>query len=121
MYRLRDHIANPGSTGYPVSGHARDRLLTAGVVLLNNCHDVIMIAAGPITNGSKMTTVAEAAKVLDVTPGRVRRFINEGRLKALRVNARLYLVDVDDLARFRKLQREPGNPTFKKPRQRVDN
>lgn len=68
-----------------------------------------------------MTTVAEAAKVLKITPGRVRRFINEGRLRAHRVNARLYLVDVDDLARFSQILREPGNPSFKKSTSRVDN
>lgn len=80
-----------------------------------------MIATVTTFNGTKMTTVVEAAKRLKVTPGRVRKFINEGRLKAERINSRLYLVDAIDLERFARLHRVPGNPLMRKNRTAVDN
>ena len=64
------------------------------------------------TNG--MTTVTEAAKILDVSPRRVLQFIRENRLQAVRVNSRLYLIDAKEITRFAKQSREPGNPAFKK-------
>jgi hypothetical protein len=36
-----------------------------------------------------MTTVVEAAKQLSVTPGRVRKYIAEGRLKAVPLDCRV--------------------------------
>jgi excisionase family DNA binding protein len=64
------------------------------------------------TNG--MTTVTEAAKILDVSPRRVLQFIAEKRLKAVRVSARLYLLNEADVRRFAKQPREAGNPALKK-------
>ena len=61
-----------------------------------------------------MATVAEAANILGVSPRRVLQFINEGRLPAQRVTARLYLLNVDDVKRFAKKPRETGNPNLKK-------
>ncbi len=63
-----------------------------------------------------MTTVAEAARMLDVSPRRVLQFITEGRLSAQRVNARMYLLDVNDVEKFAKQPRETGNPRLKKTR-----
>jgi excisionase family DNA binding protein len=73
-----------------------------------------------ISNNSKqngingMTTVAEAAKILDVSPRRVLQFIREKRLRAQQVNSRMYLLDIADVKEFRKQPRETGNPMFKK-------
>jgi excisionase family DNA binding protein len=63
-----------------------------------------------------MTTVAEAAQMLEVSPRRVLQFITEGRLRAQRVNSRLYLLDSREVERFAKLPRETGNPGLKKSR-----
>lgn len=63
-----------------------------------------------------MTTVAEAAKLLEVSPRRVLQFITEGRLSAQRVTPRLYLLDIEDVKQFAKTPRETGNPGLKKSR-----
>lgn len=74
-----------------------------------------MIAAQPPFNETNgMTTVTEAAKILDVSPRRVLQFIRENRLQAVRVNSRLYLIDAKEIKRFAKQSREPGNPLFRK-------
>lgn len=61
-----------------------------------------------------MTTVAEAAQLLDVSPRRVLQFISEGRLPAQRVTPRLYLLNLEDVREFAKQPRETGNPGLKK-------
>lgn len=60
-----------------------------------------------------MTTVAQAADFLDVTPCRVLQFIRDKRLKAQKVTPQFYLVDSADLRRFKKLTRKPGRPAKK--------
>lgn len=61
-----------------------------------------------------MTTVAEAAEILKVSPRRVLQFITEGRLAAQRVTPRLYLLNLDDVKRFAEKPRETGNPALRK-------
>lgn len=55
-----------------------------------------------------MTTIQEAAKRLDVTPRRVLQFITQGRLRATKVNPRLYILRETDVEKFAKQPRAPG-------------
>jgi excisionase family DNA binding protein len=66
------------------------------------------------TGLERMATVAEAAKMLGVSPRRVLQFIEDGRLSAQRVTARLYVLDRAEVERFANTPREPGNPGQKK-------
>lgn len=80
-----------------------------------NPTDESMIDGAPRSNGIHgMATVSEAAKVLDVSPRRVLQFIRDKRLKAQRVTPRLYLVDMEDVKRFKRMPRVVGNPAFRK-------
>lgn len=53
-------------------------------------------------------TVHQAADKLGVTPGRVRHFISEGRIKARYLTPRLMLIDVRELAKVK--HRPTGRP-----------
>lgn len=50
-----------------------------------------------------MMTVKEAAEVVGVTPRRLRRYIEDGRLPARRVGARLFVLDEEEVRKFRPL------------------
>lgn len=59
---------------------------------------------------NRMLTTAEAAEQLNVTPGRVRQFIVDKRLKAEKVG-RDRLIRQTELDRFiREHNRQPGRP-----------
>lgn len=116
MGRLGDRIA-PDGTVHSVGGHARGRLVTRRVLLLHNPRDVTMIRRnGQVNEVQSVTTVTQAAEFLGVCPQRVHDFIAEGRLKAHKVNPRLYLIDTAELQRFAAIPRETGNPQFRKKR-----
>ena len=59
-------------------------------------------------------SVARAAKLLGVGPGRVRSFITDGRLEAAAFDDRTWCVYCDSLVAFGKLDRRPGNPGSQK-------
>lgn len=52
-------------------------------------------------------TVTEAADRLKVTPGRVRHFIEEGRLQATKKGP-IYLIDAKAVAAFKRRKRPSG-------------
>ncbi len=54
-------------------------------------------------------TTAEAAEVLDVSPGRVRQFEIEGRLTGLKVGNAL-LFPVEEVRQFKRQDRPNGRP-----------
>jgi len=97
--------------------HANRSNLTLLDCLFLNSTEVSMIARGeqskqPGIGG--MATVAEAAKLLGVSPRRVLQFIEDGRLRAHRVTPRLYVLDRSEVEQFAKMPRESGNPALKK-------
>lgn len=55
-------------------------------------------------------TVTQAAEMLGLRPSVVRRYVQTGRLRAERVNPRLYLVDAASLEEFRQQPRPRGWP-----------
>ena len=55
----------------------------------------------------RLLTVKEAAERLGVTPGRVRQFIVEGRLKGEKVG-NVWVFTEDEIARFSEEPRRPG-------------
>jgi len=57
-----------------------------------------------------LLTTTEVAKVLGVSPGRVRQFVMLGRLKPARKYARLSLFDRRAVEKFAKIPRKTGNP-----------
>ena len=57
---------------------------------------------------ANMITTAQAAKVLGVTPARVRHLVMAGRLPAQHLTARMLLIDSADLAKVRV--RKTGRP-----------
>ena len=57
-------------------------------------------------------TVADTARLLRLTPRRVRVFITEGRLPAMR-KGNQYLIHLSDILEFRKKPRKPGKPRKK--------
>lgn len=61
-------------------------------------------------NGSEYITVAEAARILEVTPSRLTVFFQEGRLRPHTILGRKLLdpVQVREFARSRR--RTPGKP-----------
>ena len=73
-----------------------------------------MIRPNDIATGlRRMTSTAEAAEILNVTPIRVRQLIDQGRLKASRFNGQ-YVLDRAEVEQFAKIPRKPGNPNLKK-------
>jgi len=62
----------------------------------------------------RLITVAEAAALLGVTPRRVRKFIEEGRLQGEPVNPRLWLVYRSSVERFARAPRRGGRPKAKR-------
>ena len=46
-------------------------------------------------------TVRQAAKRLGVTPGRIRQFVVEGRIKPRYLNPRMMLIDEKELAKVK--------------------
>lgn len=57
-------------------------------------------------------SVAEVAKKLKVTPRRVRQYIQDNRLVAIKVG-QAYLVTKDSLAAFKAIKRKVGRPPEK--------
>ena len=73
-----------------------------------------MIRPNDIATGlQQMTSTAEAAEILNVTPIRVRQLIAEGRLKAHRFNGQ-YVLNRAEVEQFAKIPRPVGNPNLKK-------
>lgn len=56
----------------------------------------------------EIMTVVEAAKLLDVKPTLVRRWIREERLPAKRIGKRLYVLDRKHVEAWSRLDRRPG-------------
>ena len=54
-------------------------------------------------------TVSEVAKMLRITPRRVRDFLLKGRLPAMRVG-RTWLIQRKDVLNFSQMERQPGRP-----------
>lgn len=54
-------------------------------------------------------TTAEAAEELEVSPGRVRQFEVEGRLKSHKIGNAL-LFDIKEVKEFKRLDRPSGRP-----------
>ena len=65
-----------------------------------------------------MLTVTEAAAVIGVSPRRVHKFLDEGRLPFVRKSPRLFLLRPQDVTRFAKLPRLSGAAGHKKNRRR---
>lgn len=64
------------------------------------------------TPAGEMILVAVAGKILDVTPRRVRAFISEGRLPAIKVGKQ-YIIKYSDLMDFANKPRPSGRPEEK--------
>ena len=47
-------------------------------------------------------TITQVAARLGCTPGNVRNLVQRGRIRATKVNARLYLISIDELKRFQR-------------------
>jgi len=62
-----------------------------------------------VLEGKRYLTVREFAKRLGVTPGRVRQFICEGRLRTEMFGANRAIPEEEAL-RFEQEQRMPGRP-----------
>jgi len=60
----------------------------------------------------ELLTVKDCAEKLDVIPRRVQQFIAEGRLNATKIGGRWFITP-EDLDRFAKIPRQPGNLTGK--------
>ena len=60
-----------------------------------------------------MLTVTQSAARLSVTPGRIRQFIREGRLKAERLGPRMFAIREKDLQEFGAVARPHGQHTKK--------
>jgi len=58
-------------------------------------------------------TVEKAAEKLDVSPRRIRQFIGEGRLQAMKVGKQ-YLISIEALGAFNDKPRKVGRPTGSK-------
>lgn len=54
--------------------------------------------------------VAEAAQELGVTSQQVRHLIRQGRLRAERINPRLYLVERASVEHYKRSRQPPGRP-----------
>lgn len=61
------------------------------------------------TTISEILTVHEAADDLNLTPHRVREFIRDGRLEAVK-RGTFYFILRDSLKRFKKTERKVGRP-----------
>lgn len=61
----------------------------------------------------KFLTIPEAADKLGLSPQRVWRFVQEGRLKATKMHPRLWVIREEDLEEFSKEERRPGRPPKK--------
>ncbi len=63
---------------------------------------------------STRRTVSDAAREIGVTPGRIRQFIAEGRLRAKNLapsgHKPYYVIAEEELMRFRMQPRKPGRP-----------
>lgn len=59
--------------------------------------------------GNYLTT-DDVAEILDVTPGRVRQFVVEGRLEPETKIGQVLFFDEEKVAKFRKIPRNPGRP-----------
>lgn len=57
----------------------------------------------------KLLSTKEAAERLNISPIRVRQFIQEGRLKAQLVG-RDYIIQESEIKRLEKSDRKPGRP-----------
>lgn len=64
-------------------------------------------------NFAEFLTVSQAARDIKLTDRRIRVFIKEGRIKA-ESWAGSYLIPRDEWARFKSLDRQPGNPTLRR-------
>ncbi|MCA0455698.1 MAG: helix-turn-helix domain-containing protein [Chloroflexi bacterium] len=59
-------------------------------------------------NGTECVTIDNAAKLLEVSSGRVRQFIAEGRLHSIKVGSRLNMIPLRDVEQFASIPRKQG-------------
>lgn len=62
-----------------------------------------------------LLTIAQAAEALGMTPGAVRKAIEQGRITPVRLSARVVLIDEREVARYRAEPRRPGGRPKKPP------
>lgn len=55
-------------------------------------------------------SVEEAARIVGVSPRRVRALIKEERLRATRIGRRAYVLDREEAERFARVSRVSGRP-----------
>lgn len=67
-----------------------------------------------IEGTSTWLTVAEAARLLNLTTCRIHQFIREGRLSSKRLGDRFLVVPMEDLERFRQIPRHTGGKGHQK-------
>jgi len=60
-----------------------------------------------IIDGVTYITVKEAAAILDVSEGRVRQFIMEGRLFPRKIAGRINVLPLEDVQEFARQKRPP--------------
>jgi excisionase family DNA binding protein len=68
-----------------------------------------------IIDGITYITVKEAAEILDVSDGRVRQFIMEGRLFPRKIAGRINVLPLADVQAFARLKRPPHKHIDKEP------
>lgn len=57
----------------------------------------------------EIVTISEAAKILGIVPERVRLFMNQGRLRAIKAG-RDWVTTRAEVEAFAKIDRRPGKP-----------
>jgi predicted site-specific integrase-resolvase len=66
-----------------------------------------------------MTTIREAAKILNVSISRVHQFLRDGRLQGEKLTPNLYVVDVNDVKRLAKIPRKTGGAGHRRNSQKA--
>lgn len=61
-----------------------------------------------LLKNATVISVADAAEILDVTPGRVRQLIDEGRIVAHHLSERALAVELKSVQEYAKSYRKPG-------------
>jgi excisionase family DNA binding protein len=59
-------------------------------------------------------SVADAARVLGLSVGRIRQLLLAGRIEGVKLNARAWAISAASVRAFQKLDRPPGNPGFQR-------
>jgi excisionase family DNA binding protein len=66
------------------------------------------------SNFPGLKTADEAADILGIDASLVRRYCRDGDLKGQQLVGRIWLIPVEEIDRFSKVQRPVGNPEFRK-------